>query len=119
MEERVVFLVDDMEDFITALENFIAGNPDSNTWRGSKPKKTNAENLSNHKEGDIVAQWIANGELSKVAQSWVEGMDIDWETLYKFKKPNRVHLPPYPFAQRYYEKNEESKKFEDQEKNYV
>jgi len=40
--------------------------------------------------------------LSKLAQLWVSGVEIDWQLLYGNPKPQRISLPTYPFAKERY-----------------
>ncbi|MBO1582982.1 SDR family NAD(P)-dependent oxidoreductase [Bacillus sp. XF8] len=110
MEERVVFLANDMSELISALRDFCAGKPRAGTWQGQHKKGGSATGLLNQDDEDLketVMQWVAKGKLTKVGQAWAEGMDIDWDSFYGYEKPVRIHLPTYPFIKKYYEKWED------------
>ena len=47
---------------------------------------------------DYLDSIIRNRKLSKLAQLWTSGVDIDWEQLHVAHIPKRVTLPTYPFA---------------------
>lgn len=66
--------------------------------RDSKEKASTAGPLERDDEDLKVAimQLAAKGKLTKIAQVWAEGMDIDWDVLYGYEKPLRIHLPVYP-----------------------
>jgi acyl transferase domain-containing protein len=55
------------------------------------------------KEGEEFVKIIMNDrKLTKLAQLWVSGVDIDWQLLYPNQKPQRISLPTYPFARERY-----------------
>ncbi|MEJ2125065.1 MAG: hypothetical protein P8Y47_09735, partial [Alphaproteobacteria bacterium] len=41
-------------------------------------------------------------KLHKLAELWVKGLAFDWNRLYGERKPHRLSLPTYPFAQERY-----------------
>src|SRR5207249_498274 len=49
-----------------------------------------------------VDKWIANNELSKFSELWVNGVVVDWTKLYAQTTPPRMSLPVYPFAKERY-----------------
>ncbi|KAG0299761.1 hypothetical protein BGZ97_003553, partial [Linnemannia gamsii] len=51
---------------------------------------------------EAIGKWIARGKLSKLAQLWVQGLEVEWERLYAQTKPQRISLPTYPFAKERY-----------------
>ncbi|WP_407711722.1 SDR family NAD(P)-dependent oxidoreductase [Bacillus inaquosorum] len=113
MAERVVFLVNDMSDLIRALSDFCAGKAHASTWQGQQQKGASTAGLLERDDEDLnvaMMQLAAKGKLTKIAQVWAEGMDIDWDVLYGYEKPLRIHLPVYPFAKKYYERWEDTEK---------
>ncbi|WP_155754966.1 non-ribosomal peptide synthetase [Burkholderia thailandensis] len=45
---------------------------------------------------DAVGRWVAEGQLARLAQLWVRGVDLDWTLLHR-SPPARISLPTYPF----------------------
>ena len=46
----------------------------------------------------IVDKWVARGELDRLAELWVEGLDLDGAAFISGTTPRRVALPGYAFA---------------------
>ena len=46
----------------------------------------------------VIGRWIAGHMLSKVADLWVRGFELDWTLMQQGAKPVRMTLPAYPFA---------------------
>ncbi len=92
MEKRVAFIVDAKDALKQKLSDFLAD-------------KTNDENfyLGEVKEGEVKPSTVSsidltNGELEKLAQAWVSGLNPDWTQLPTALKPRRISLPTYPFS---------------------
>ncbi|UUM22295.1 SDR family NAD(P)-dependent oxidoreductase [Mycoavidus sp. SF9855] len=49
-----------------------------------------------------IEAWVAKGKLNKLAQLWVQGLEVEWGPLYEQTKPRRMSLPTYPFAKEHY-----------------
>ncbi|HEX8611503.1 MAG TPA: SDR family NAD(P)-dependent oxidoreductase [Telluria sp.] len=47
---------------------------------------------------ETIAKWIARKKLPKLAELWVNSLEIDWRLLHTGRKPVLVSLPAYPFA---------------------
>lgn len=45
---------------------------------------------------------MEQGKLSRLAQVWVSGVDLDWSLLYVDETPKRIALPTYPFLRKRY-----------------
>jgi acyl transferase domain-containing protein len=65
------------------------------------------QSTSRHRCGTKWAAKIENaasGEqtLSRIGSIWVVGEEVDWDSLYPGKKPERIALPTYPFARERY-----------------
>lgn len=106
MEERVAFLARDIPELIVRLEALVQGKETiDECWRGQdNHEKKNNSILSNDPDAlELIHKWIANGKAAKVAEIWVEGIEIDWKLMYeKNNKPQRISLPTYPFAKERY-----------------
>jgi polyketide synthase PksN len=51
---------------------------------------------------EVINDLINKSELNRVASLWVLGVNIEWDLLYEFSRPNRISLPTYPFARERY-----------------
>ena len=47
----------------------------------------------------VVDKCIADGNALKLCELWVKGLALDWRRLHGTRTPQRVALPPYPFAE--------------------
>jgi len=105
MEERVAMLVSNLDELKDKLTQYLQGNTEiEKVYRGNvKTHQTQSELLIEGEEGqDFVKSIIKRRKLSKLAQLWVAGIDIDWQLLYSNHKPQRLSLPTYPFARERY-----------------
>ncbi|GAB3351113.1 beta-ketoacyl synthase N-terminal-like domain-containing protein [Lysobacter tyrosinilyticus] len=52
----------------------------------------------------LIDTCLRDGKLDKLAELWVDGVDLPWAKLYPAKvgRPRRVELPLYPFARERY-----------------
>ncbi|ASZ12600.1 SDR family oxidoreductase [Chitinophaga sp. MD30] len=96
MEKRAVFLADTITELTTLLQSY----PDQNTGRSfngtaRKRNKTADDNTR-------CASMIATGTWQQLAEHWVNGGTIDWKLLYNNTWPDKISLPPYPFARESY-----------------
>lgn len=96
MEERLCFIVNSLVELRVALKKYLEG---SQECYRSKPNTSSMEVLDDDDEEDmqiIYKKWFANGRLNKLAELWVNGMDIDWKKFYN-QKLKLISLPKYPF----------------------
>ncbi len=93
MPERVAFVVESRQELADALQAYVAGvTTIPNCHRGNAEQQADAEAI------DI----LASRDLPSLAAAWSEGADVDWARLYPNDRPQRVHLPAYPFARESY-----------------
>jgi polyketide synthase PksN len=105
MAERLAMVVDSLEDYRYKLMQYAQGQTEIEAfYRGNvKTNKVQSELLIEGEEGrDFVKSIIKNRKLTKLAQLWVSGIEIDWQLLYPNQKPQRISLPTYPFARERY-----------------
>ncbi|PEW07824.1 SDR family NAD(P)-dependent oxidoreductase [Bacillus cereus] len=106
MEERVVFLVNNIEELKEKIRSFVEGKEQiSHFWYGKlKNVKSFVSQLQN--DGDIqelISKWLVKRKFDQIAQYWTEGGKIDWNLFYEENnKPKRINLPTYPFAKTRY-----------------
>lgn len=107
MEERVIFLVQDVTDLIFGLEAFVQGKDEpGKIWAGQVKKEKSAATFVDEDLNESLERWMIKGNQKKLAESWVQGASISWERLYKDGIPGRMNLPTYPFAKERYWKPE-------------
>lgn len=89
MEERAAFIVKDIKDLIHQLQAFVKGEEADRCWTGQA------------KEGQGFTGAKA-GDLKNIAESWVQGKQVNWDELYGARKPLKISVPTYPFAKERY-----------------
>jgi acyl transferase domain-containing protein/acyl carrier protein/thioesterase domain-containing protein len=95
MEERLVAVVENKEQLIKELTNYLNG-------------QKNILFISNDKDTSLdislktIAEALQNKEPKFIAQAWVIGVTIDWNVLYSEQKPHKIALPKYPFLRKKY-----------------
>lgn len=102
MDFRVAFLVNTREELIAKLADFVEGSDKSGSYLKAQVQKDNTiVNLLSEDEflKEVFNKWSENGHISKLAELWVNGINVDWGLLYnKDPRPNLISLPTYPFA---------------------
>lgn len=102
MEEKLAIIADNIDDLYVKLkqylndekniENVFTGNIDAYAASG-------VDMLLGGESGkEFVRTLIVNRELHKLAQLYINGIEIDWKQLYEYSIPNKIALPLYPFA---------------------
>ncbi len=56
----------------------------------------------NNSPETFVEKCFTNKNYSKLIEAWVNGVEVDWNQLYKEITPRRISLPTYPFARERY-----------------
>ncbi|MEA2490006.1 MAG: polyketide synthase PksL, partial [Acidobacteriota bacterium] len=105
MDERLGFVVTSLGELVEKLDAYLNGERDR-AYRG-RVERGGKSGLSIAGQDDevkaaIAAQYIAAGKLSRIAELWVHGLDLDWKRLHGEVTPRRVSLPLYPFAKERY-----------------
>ncbi|HEX9925047.1 MAG TPA: SDR family NAD(P)-dependent oxidoreductase, partial [Anaerolineae bacterium] len=105
MEARLAWVVEDIEDLQRKLGRYLEDTQGAGgVYQGYlKANKTHPVKLAEGEvTGDFIQALIQQGELSRLAQLWIEGIEIDWSRLYEAEAPRRMSLPTYPFARERY-----------------
>ncbi|RKZ68397.1 MAG: hypothetical protein DRQ99_03980, partial [Candidatus Parabeggiatoa sp. nov. 3] len=105
MEERLAMVASGVEDFKKKLTQYVQGQTEIDDFeRGNiSIRKAQSELLIEGEEGkEFLRIIIKNQKLTKLAQLWISGTEIDWQLLYPNQKPQRISLPTYPFARERY-----------------
>ncbi len=100
MEERLAFVVSDLEDAKNKLMRFLSGESDE-FYRGNiRDKKAESLLIDGEAGQEILGIVIGKKDFGNIARLWVSGADIDWKLFYSDGDiPRRVSLPTYPFAE--------------------
>jgi len=104
MEERMAFIVNDLEDLKEKLGSVLNGETPEGVIRGNALKnKSIISVLTGDREAEeMVKRWMDKSNLVKLAELWVNGLTIDWSLLPQFKSCVKVSIPGYPFARERY-----------------
>ncbi|HKO54705.1 MAG TPA: SDR family NAD(P)-dependent oxidoreductase, partial [Thermoanaerobaculia bacterium] len=101
MEERLAVVIGTAEELREKLRAWVAGEQGIEDVHQGQVKRGNESLSAFSTDADLqqtVDKWIANGKLSKVADLWVKGLEVDWSKSHGDVQPRRVSLPAYPFA---------------------
>ncbi len=97
---RVALVARSMNELKEQLSRYAQGEvPQDDLYQG---QQTLALLRDDAKRQRTVEAWLAKGELGKLAQGWMQGLEVAWESLYGEAKPQRISLPTYPFAKERY-----------------
>ncbi|PEO82214.1 hypothetical protein CN558_24075 [Bacillus wiedmannii] len=106
MEERLALIVSSVEELREGLNDFRQGKTNKNKLFFGSSKESNKniiEPLLKGRAGkEFIKVIIEDQQLVELGRLWVAGGDIEWELLYPVYKPNRIHLPTYPFEKNNY-----------------
>jgi acyl transferase domain-containing protein/enoyl-CoA hydratase/carnithine racemase len=106
MDERLAVLTDSVAALADRLQAWLDGEAavgnEGDVYQGQV--KANKDTLSLFtQDPDLhatVAKWIADRQLSKLADLWVKGLELDWHKFHGADgaTPALISLPTYPFA---------------------
>ncbi|WP_162002409.1 SDR family NAD(P)-dependent oxidoreductase [Streptomyces sp. CB01881] len=102
MEERLALVVDGHDALREKLRAFLDGGQDVEGvfHAGVRAHKDTVALLEADEEmQEVVARWLERGRGEKLAELWVKGLALDWESLGRGAEVRRIPLPTYPFAQ--------------------
>ena len=105
MEERLAFVVRSVDQLIEKLSAYVNGEKDiEGAFHGCVKRRDEGVMVIGQDDDmqEVVDKWIARKKLSKVLDSWVKGLNLDWNKFYGDIKPHRISLPTYPFVKERY-----------------
>ncbi|MEC0129353.1 type I polyketide synthase [Paenibacillus pabuli] len=112
MEERLGLLAVSIEELTAKLKEYVEQANDLETqasqmvfYTGHVKKGKEMLSILSRDEDmeEMVNRWIQKGQHDKLLELWVQGLNLDWNTLYAAEgKPQRISLPTYPFARERY-----------------
>nr|WP_010097992.1 SDR family NAD(P)-dependent oxidoreductase [Ornithinibacillus scapharcae] len=98
MEERMAFVSDSVDMLMQKLNEFLTVQENAEgVYYGQVYGK--ARSLQDYDTANLsmdVQTCIRLGHYEKLCEYWVNGITIDWKSLYQ-NRPKRVSLPTYPF----------------------
>ncbi|PRA40675.1 hypothetical protein CQ061_30925, partial [Paenibacillus sp. MYb67] len=112
MEERLGLLAVSIDELILKLKEYIDQANDMEThasqnlfYTGHVKKGKEMLSILSRDEDmeEMVNRWMQKGQHEKLLELWVQGLNLDWNTLYVAEgKPQRIGLPTYPFTRERY-----------------
>ena len=105
MQVRLAFIVKNVDDLLEKLNLYIDGKPlIKDMYSGQVQKSKRGLHIFEDDKGfaNMLEQWSLDRKLGKLLALWVEGYTFDWRLLHKNRKPQRISLPTYPFAEHSY-----------------
>jgi len=104
MNERLAFVVSNLEELRNSLKQFINGEKSKNLLSNNIKKTQESFELLGGDEdaAAMVEQWINKRKLSQLVKLWVTGYEINWKLLHNPDTVQRISLPTYPFTKESY-----------------
>ncbi|BBO59205.1 SDR family NAD(P)-dependent oxidoreductase [Mycoavidus sp. B2-EB] len=97
---RLALVAESVDAVREQLSHYVCGEVAEDIYRGECNR--NVTFLADEDLQKMIQVWMANGKLSKLAELWVQGLEVEWAHLNGGTKPNRIRLPTYPFAKERY-----------------
>lgn len=111
MLERLAIVVESYQDLKTRLTAYIDNDITEHldTIFIGRQEQSNDAIASMSSDDDFqetINKWFSQLKLTKLANLWVSGVELDWNKLYNGISVRKVSLPGYPFAkEKYWENN--------------
>ncbi|KAG0007998.1 hypothetical protein BGZ81_004421, partial [Podila clonocystis] len=104
MAHRLALVADSRVQILDTLDKFMKGEPAPGLFTGQIKKSAEQMGLFEDDEDAeaLLQAWLRVKKLSKLAQLWVQGLEVEWGQLYGQTRPERIGLPTYPFAKERY-----------------
>jgi 3-oxoacyl-(acyl-carrier-protein) synthase/enoyl-CoA hydratase/carnithine racemase/acyl carrier protein len=101
MDERLAVVVSDILELKEKLKGYLNGNL---TQEGLYIGRVKVSGIDTEVKGRLnsVMEAVIEGRWDKLAQYWVNGLEVDWRLLHNDPPPCRISLPTYPFARKRY-----------------
>jgi len=99
-EYRLAINATSLQSLRELLVRFSDEQDHQNIFRSTAKVSTQLKSVLTEQALDVLVEHLARYDpAERISKLWCEGIDINWEVLYKDKKPNRISLPAYPFEQ--------------------
>ncbi|NOU17183.1 MAG: SDR family NAD(P)-dependent oxidoreductase [Bacteroidales bacterium] len=102
MPERLAIITSNRSELIDQLKDWRQQKLSANIYQGKlDPRKGGKKSIKKDEE-DLFRTIVETNDLTRLAEMWITGTEIDWEKLYPQTKPIRITIPTYPFAKERY-----------------
>ena len=105
MDERLVLTVSSVEQLRAGLNAWNTGERHlDNSFSGSASQGKDGIGMIGQDDDmrEAIGKWLDSRKLSKLAQLWAQGLELDWTRLHAGEQRQRIDLPLYPFARERY-----------------
>jgi acyl transferase domain-containing protein/cation diffusion facilitator CzcD-associated flavoprotein CzcO/enoyl-CoA hydratase/carnithine racemase/aryl carrier-like protein len=105
MDARLAIEAADLDEFQAGLRAFLDGkieHPGLHIGNANDHRATISVLSGDDEIRSLAESWIARGSLGRLLTLWVQGLDLDWESLAGPAAGRVVSLPCYPFARERY-----------------
>lgn len=97
MPERLAIVANSEQQLTLALSAYLEGGVPASVILGRVEPQGRAK-APRQSQRDRAAALFGSGDLAALAQMWMEGQPIEWDSLYGTQKISKLPLPTYPFA---------------------
>ncbi len=103
MPVRLAFVAAGLNEVLQCLDDFIANGVNASRvyYAQSQGGNNTLDMLDDDEIGLLSERWLAQKNLTRIAQLWVNGIAVPWPRLFAGTL-QRVALPAYPFAKTAY-----------------
>ncbi|HEY9163466.1 MAG TPA: SDR family NAD(P)-dependent oxidoreductase, partial [Magnetovibrio sp.] len=113
MEARLACVVESVDALVDKLRAFVAdrfGEVEGLWWSQEVTHNRFVGMVDKDEDGlALIKTWMRKRRFDQLAELWVGGGAFDWLGLWQKSRPQRIHLPTYPFARhRYWYAQEEN-----------
>lgn len=104
LEERLALVVSSVHELRDALILILKESKSACPFfQGNVNHQGPLQQVFGNDEGTAhLRQLFEHRKLDVLGKLWVEGVGVDWESLYGSRRPKRLSLPGYPFAKQRY-----------------
>ncbi|WP_440217107.1 SDR family NAD(P)-dependent oxidoreductase [Chromobacterium piscinae] len=100
MEERLAIIAATCDELAAKLASFIKYEQNVEGCFAGNAKRD--KGVAGHGQPEQLGKWLEARNYSKLAESWVNGLSIDWMALPSLGERQRVSLPTYAFSRERY-----------------
>jgi acyl transferase domain-containing protein/pimeloyl-ACP methyl ester carboxylesterase/acyl carrier protein len=104
MDERLAMVVQNIEEIKEKLQDFLNGQANNLVFSENIRKIKAKFQVFNQDEdaNEMITHWVNKKKLSKIAELWANGYELNWNLLHHNFPCRRIALPTYPFAKEKY-----------------
>ena len=105
MEERLGVVVGSLVELRDRLERHLAGHAGADELHRGQVRRNREAMAALAVDQDMAgtaARWVEQRDLDALLELWVKGYAVDWNGLHRDRRPRRLSLPTYRFANERY-----------------